>query len=272
VPSSAPDRCAALSTAALALPAHPAVRLVHLAAAAAYLRGGLPAALAVTFPWIELGRAREPEWESAALLGLALAAAASATDGWARRVGAVVAATVRAAVLLLPAKISVQTLEPARSGAMPTPVLAWPEPEPRVWGRVTRTADELSNFGVFVADEWAFMDIAGGIHQERDTTAPGPASAARRAWRFALWRGLEGVVALELGLRVLAPFAAVAVLFDRARPAARATLLAALFLVPAANLAALLAGLPLPDDGPLRANAAMSTLWLLGTFHLVARR
>ncbi len=266
-------------------------RVGALVVVALLLYGGLPAAHNATFPWIELGRARIPEWEDLAIFGTCAAISVTAIGaGRAERLAgrgiALVAAAVLAVTLLLPAKSSFQVLSAPQPGMVTLPVLAWDAPVQMRWTRVNTTGNALLYLPALARDEWALLEIAGGIHQEagRTALAKGEGSEAitrlREVVRYGLVRGLEGVVLLTLLLRaagvpaaaiVLASLLAPRPIPDGLRRASAGVLRGSLWLVPVANLVALaVATLAwLPDDLALRVPALLSGLGTLAIFGLV---
>ncbi|MDP2311355.1 MAG: hypothetical protein Q8P41_00505 [Pseudomonadota bacterium] len=265
-------------------------RVGALLVAALLLRAGLPAAHNATFPWIELGRARIAEWEDVALLGLvagllATASSTTAAQRWTSRAMGLLAAVALGVTLFFPIKSSFQGLADAAPGMTTVPVLAWSAPAEKRWMRAFTTGSGLALFPAHVRDEWALMDIAGGIHQQaaQGAAARGEGTAAltavRGGVRFGVWRALQAVAAVAHGLRALAfPVVLVVLGASLSRPSlparvqrpARALLTASLLAVPAANLGALaLATLVwLPDDGALRIPALASTVAMLAVVGL----
>ena len=120
------------------------------------------------------------------------------------------------------------------------------------------SSDLLTLLPAIIKDEWALMDVAAGIHQE----------ASPSLLRVGLWRALEGVAAIAWLLRVVAlPAAVLAVRFPRLAGVP----LAALLVVPVANLVASVPGLLLADDRALRPATLASALTTLLVFGAVAR-
>lgn len=258
-----------------------AARILPLVAAGLLLRAGLPADHHATFPFVELDRARMPEWADVTLLGLlgALSASTVASDRVVARILALVAAIGLTVSLVYPVKAGFQELAPAAPGMTSVPVLGWSAPAPRRWTRSFTTGPVVTLFPSIVGDEWAVMDIAGGIHQEADRVALAAGEKSRLAvqvhagLRFVTWRALQGVAALAWALRILAIPAAVLVLIGVGLPAARAVLRGAVYLVPSANVAAIVITTValLPDDLGLRPAALASSLVTLALYGLVER-
>ncbi len=245
------------------------------------LVAGLPGAHNATFPWIELGRSRLALWEDLALWGLlaALVALGSARSWVDRGVGMLGVAAL-GWTLFGPIKSGFQALEATTPEMTTVPVLAKGAPVQMRWTRSFTTGSMVGLFPAVLKDEWALMEIAGGVQQEaaraeldRGTVSPSRASL-QHAVRFGLWRALEGVVPVALALRIFGfPAAILGLWIGVSRPnaprllrASRAVLLAAVLVVPVANLLSLVGVVlfALPDDRGLWLPALASTsAWLV---------
>jgi hypothetical protein len=243
------------------------------------LVGALPAEINATFPSVEIGRARPPLLEDGLILALACGVIATtrAAGTWLGRAAAWGAAVVLWANLLVPVKSTLQVIEAPEAGMTTVPVLAWEEPVPARWTRRNADGTAVSLFMDTLSHEWTVMEIAGGIHEEAGRLDEGPWAGLRHLVRYGSWRVLEAAVAVAAGLRVLAAPAALVVLAGPSFAGAtgwrvvRAGLRSALWLLPLANLGALVVGalVWLPDDAELRFSALFASVLLLSALRLV---
>jgi hypothetical protein len=198
----------------------------------------------------------------------------------AARTLAVAAVVLLGVVLLVPTKFGVQVLAAPEPGMTTVPVLASGGPVARRWTRAYVTGSAVALLPAIVRDEWAFMEIAGGIHQEASAGEAGPVGTAQEAIRMALWRVLEAsaalahvarVLALPAGITLVAPLLANRSLSDRPRGIAVAVLRGAVWIVPIANLGALgiAAAAWLPDDRGRWLAAFASNIGMLLVVRLV---
>lgn len=244
------------------------VRTVCALLVAAAVYRWWPHALNATFPCVELGRGRTPEWEPAwwaallAVVGVALRRPfARSPVGWLERLVATACCAALVAWVVLPAKVNIDTLAPARDGLSAMPILGGGE---RVW---TRSTAEGNAFGLAQAEmvkEAALMLLAGGIHE----VAEGASGV-----RTALWAGMRGAANVAIGGRLVAVglvgWVTVWTWAPWAEPrAVRRVVDGALrglaWLLPVVNLGglAIAAVTGLPDDADLRGRFALTWLGL----------
>jgi hypothetical protein len=256
-----------------------AVRTLLALVLAALVFAAWPSPLNATFPNVELGRGRTPLWEPAWWAVLLLVVAiplrrpfASAAIGRAQRLIGTLCCLAVIVWVFLPAKADIHTLGVAESGLNTMPILGG---DARVWSRSTVEGNAVLLARAEMMQEYALMLLAGGIHE----VASGPSVV-----RTALWTAMRGVANVAIIGRLVAvplvTWVAVMVWRDREplkiRRLVDGALRALVWLLPAANLLALLIGaLTLPDDAALRLHFGLTWGLLalaVGAAHALGRR
>lgn len=259
----------------------PAADAAALSALGLGLSAGLLSTLPVPVLWAAPGYGMQLPVGAALMwaAGCGVVASRAAVRGaprWAQ-VLALAGALAAAVMLLAPMKVHLQVLLPPAPGDFTTPTLGFLHTDATRWARSNTTLQAAVDPVVLLRHEWALLDLAGGVQQEVADQATGAFVRAQSVARWALVRGLQGLVGLQSALQLLVVPAcgAAAWVARRGRtPTLRAaawSCVLALVVLPIGDLAVLLlSGLALlPDGGPARLSAAAHCLGLLGAAAVV---